>query len=183
MYLCKQLEIWTHLKAVSLVHQEPLPLGGVSHLLCILWHQWIEVCIVLLSHHTWKSREGQWRWLWWEVNKKIVSARVTQKQTKTFFAGCPPFLARRTLPSLWASCLLEPPWEEIWIRTLASGKSNEVSPTCAVEEMFLTSTDGQFIVTMKLIHWVYTRKVSPPGCEDTLNTLFKSSWKFTLWLR
>lgn len=44
-----------------------------------------------------------------------------------------PFLARKTLPSLWASCLRDPPWEEIWIKTFASGKSNEVSPTCLVK--------------------------------------------------
>ena len=40
-----------------------------------------------------------------------------------------PFFALRILPNLWASCLLEPPWAEIWIRTLASGKSKEVSAT------------------------------------------------------
>ena len=27
------------------------------------------------------------------------------------------------------TCLLEPPWAEIWMRTLASGKSKELSPT------------------------------------------------------
>ena len=41
-----------------------------------------------------------------------------------------PFLALRILPSLCASCLLDPPWDEIWMRTLASGRSNELSATC-----------------------------------------------------
>ena len=27
------------------------------------------------------------------------------------------------------TCLLEPPWAEIWMSTLASGKSKELSPT------------------------------------------------------
>lgn len=49
--------MWTHLKAVPLVHQEPLPLGGVSHLLGVLWHQWIEVGIVLLCNHPWTGRQ------------------------------------------------------------------------------------------------------------------------------
>ena len=44
-----------------------------------------------------------------------------------------PFFARSTRPSLWASCRREPPWEEIWMRTFASGKSNDVSPTCRNE--------------------------------------------------
>ena len=46
-----------------------------------------------------------------------------------FYLTNAPFFARRIRPNLWASCLLEPPWDEIWIRTLASGKSNDVSAT------------------------------------------------------
>lgn len=42
---------WTYLEAIALVHQESLSFGGVSHLLGVLWHQWIEVGIVLLGYH------------------------------------------------------------------------------------------------------------------------------------
>ena len=42
---------------------------------------------------------------------------------------CSPFLARRILPRRCASCLLEPPCEDICMRTLASGKSKELSAT------------------------------------------------------
>jgi len=41
-----------------------------------------------------------------------------------------PFLARRIRPRRWASCRRDPPWDETWIRTFASGKSNELSATC-----------------------------------------------------
>lgn len=46
------------------------------------------------------------------------------------------------------TCLLEPPWAEIWMSTLASGKSKELSPTyrertdigCDLAEMLHTSS-------------------------------------------
>lgn len=41
-----------------------------------------------------------------------------------------PFFALRIRPILWASCLREPPWAEIWIKTFASGRSKDVSATC-----------------------------------------------------
>jgi hypothetical protein len=48
-----------------------------------------------------------------------------------------PFLARSTRPSLWASCRLEPPWDEIWMRTFASGRSNDVSPTYRIKQLWV----------------------------------------------
>ena len=39
------------------------------------------------------------------------------------------FLARRIRPSRCASCRLDPAWELIWMSTLASGMSMELSPT------------------------------------------------------
>ena len=53
-----------------------------------------------------------------------VQCRALQNNT-----CCSPFLARRILPRRCASCLLEPPCEDICMRTLASGKSNELSAT------------------------------------------------------
>lgn len=117
----------THLKAVSLIYQEPLSFGRVGHLLRVLRHQWIEVCIVLFCYHSYTNTGG---------------VRITLRRLLTLNAvmspasirrSFRPFLARKTLPSLWASCLRDPPWEEIWIKTFASGKSNEVSPNCFVK--------------------------------------------------
>lgn len=53
--LCRRA--WTYLEAIALVHQESLSFGGVSHLLGVLWHQWIEVGIVLLSYHPWTGTQ------------------------------------------------------------------------------------------------------------------------------
>ena len=44
------------LKAVSLVHQEPLSLGRVGHLLGVLGHQRVEVGVVFLRDHAYTSR-------------------------------------------------------------------------------------------------------------------------------
>ena len=38
-------------------------------------------------------------------------------------------LARKMRPRRWASCRREPACEEIWMSTLASGMSMELSPT------------------------------------------------------
>lgn len=54
-----------------------------------------------------------------------------------------PFLALRIRPNRCASCLLDPPWDEIWIKTLASGKSKEVSAT------LLTNIVFTFILNLK----------------------------------
>lgn len=41
-----------NLKTVSLVHQEALSLCRISHFLCVLRHQWVEVGVVFLSNHS-----------------------------------------------------------------------------------------------------------------------------------
>lgn len=43
----------------------------------------------------------------------------------------------RILPNLCASCLLDPPWAEIWISTFASGRSNDVSATWNTNHIIL----------------------------------------------
>lgn len=50
--------VGTNLKAVSLIHQEPLSFCRVSHLLRVLRDQWIEVCIVLFCYHSYTNTCG-----------------------------------------------------------------------------------------------------------------------------
>lgn len=67
-----------------------------------------------------------------QLNPTLFLSKVVQKERPLgAVRGRPflPFLARSTRPSLWASCRREPPWDEIWMRTFASGRSNDVSPT------------------------------------------------------
>lgn len=71
-------------------------------------------------------------WTHRQLNSTLFLSKAVQKERplgavrgRSFL----PFLARSTRPSLWASCRREPPWDEIWMRTFASGRSNDVSPT------------------------------------------------------
>lgn len=45
----------TYLKAVTLIYQESLSLGGISHFLCVLGHQGVEKGIVLLGDHPYRK--------------------------------------------------------------------------------------------------------------------------------
>lgn len=64
-----------------------------------------------------------------------------------------PFFARRIRPSRWASCLREPPWEEIWMRTLASGRSNDVSATLLTNMVFTLGLNLKFCSIWILSFW------------------------------
>lgn len=69
------------------------------------------------------------------------------------------FLARRMRPKRWASWRLEPAWELIWMSTLASGISMELSPTldrntvltCTQPPSTCVSTKHQSIFTVSCL--------------------------------
>lgn len=64
-----------------------------------------------------------------------------------------PFLALRIRPILWASCLRDPPWADIWIRTLASGRSKEVSATCNQRSQTYTEPhDLNILFELVIVH-------------------------------
>jgi len=64
-----------------------------------------------------------------ELRRDCVVWRIKNINPCYLEGFCIPFLARSIRPRRWASCLLDPPCDEIWINTLASGKSNELSAT------------------------------------------------------
>ena len=85
----------------------------------------------LSSCRVWKiSQRQQPNEDWSYMLSHLLFFVQVKKVFKTNEENSPPFLARRILPRRCASCLLEPPWAEIWISTLASGRSKDVSATC-----------------------------------------------------
>lgn len=92
------------------------------------------------------------------VSEVPVKLKGLKGSTKTIWLL--PFFALRIRPILWASCLREPPWAEIWIKTLASGRSKDVSATCVYDlklyfnVVFFTITLIYIYYNMKMIFYV-----------------------------
>lgn len=71
LYLIHASQFGNDFVAVSLVDKETLPLGGIVHFHCVLWHQWIEEGIVFLSSSTCKKYPINFR-------SAEIKGRITQ---------------------------------------------------------------------------------------------------------
>lgn len=87
---------------------------------------------------------------------------------KIIFTKIVPFLALKIRPKRCASWRREPPWEDIWIKTLASGKSNEVSATLLTNIVFTLVLNLKFCKICMRSLWNYLHRYVSGDRYDVL---------------